>query len=221
MPHTPRAAATPPLPRIHDRIPASERVRAASWLTFASALLRCSTDLCRPAPQRHDHVRQRARRGARITSQQHAASHEHEHACPRPLCSAMQLLHISLLSCDALPRCAHCCLCCSLLSSVRRLIGCMTSTLTDRQSALRSYPSSPPSHATPFKPALRTGRVALSRTEPNVPRKGSSTELSSKPLLPLRAEDHGRLALIDLMNDLTFGGVVCSPCRGTCAHSAL
>ena len=34
-------AATPPLPCTHDRIPASERVTAADWLTSDSAPLRC------------------------------------------------------------------------------------------------------------------------------------------------------------------------------------
>ena len=113
---TPRAAAAPPpRPRTHDRIPASERVRAADLLTFASALLRCCADLCRPAQQRHDHVRQRARRGARIPSQQLAASREYQHACTRPLCPAEQLLCILLciLLWPTLCRVAPTCPCCS------------------------------------------------------------------------------------------------------------
>ena len=37
MPRTLRAAATPPLPRTHDRLPAPERMAAAEWPTCASA----------------------------------------------------------------------------------------------------------------------------------------------------------------------------------------
>ena len=64
--HTQRApAATPPLPTTPDHIAASERVAEADSLTWASALLRCHTGLCRPDQERHDHDRQRARIGAR------------------------------------------------------------------------------------------------------------------------------------------------------------
>ena len=109
MPHDGRRAhklrapaAPPPLLPTPNRTSASERMAAADSLTCAGALLRCSSDLCRPAQQRHVHVRHRAFFGAQCTSQQHSASPEHEHACARLLCPALRLLRILLaISCCA------------------------------------------------------------------------------------------------------------------------
>ena len=105
--HTQRApAATPPLPTTPDHIAASERVAEADSLTCACALHRCSSDLFRPAHQRHDHDRQRARIGARCTSRQLGASHEHELARARLLCPVLRLRRI-LMCHTPVPRVTH------------------------------------------------------------------------------------------------------------------
>ena len=118
--------------------------------------------------------------------------------CLRRTSAGKKLLirHVRLCNDRACRLCIH--LRHSIYVEKQRAVASIATPLEWSMQELKSAvtDSSPPSHATPFKPALRTGRVALSRTEPNVPRKGSSTELSSKPLLPLRAEDHAaRLGL--------------------------